>query len=337
MEADMSYAALIGIGLVALLFLGGLLLTLLLLAHRKSRPIGLALLGVGALGAVIVAGLAFLRWSSPDYSPAVSQQARPTDAATAGEAVTAPAPRSSGAGARLRETPAAGAEATTALPRSSSPPRQPGRVLKALGTALARGFQESKEDQEKSGGAPEPGEPAEPPPGWIDMEPRLVGDSYRMSVVIGPFQTRAECDAGLPNALNRALQDYTRQYLGPAAAEKVHFPPGVLEERLVQERWEETKVFETVGPMKQLHVLLEFDPEMKQDIAEQWDQARLKSRLWYTGAGLAALLGLLAVIYGGLVADRATGGRRRGRLGFAAIAAAALILVAAAVVIAAVG
>jgi hypothetical protein len=324
---DMSFAALIAIGLVALLLLGGLLVTLLLLAHPKSRPIGLALLGVGVVGVVIVGGLGFLLWNDGDSDPETLHET--IGAGDRSVQVAKVFPPSD-------EAAAAGDPATTpARPSTSS--RQPSRVIRALTAALARGIQETKEDQKEPGTTPAASEPSEPPPGWIDMEPELVGDTYRVSVVIGPFQTRPECDAALPDALDRALADYTRRYLGPAAAAKVHFPSEVLEERLVQERWEETKQFETVGPMKQLHVLLEFDATMQQDIAIRWDEARLSSRLWYTGTGLAALLALLAVAYGGLLADRVTEGRRRGRLGFAAVAAAALIVVAAAAVIGAAG
>ena len=58
----------------------------------------------------------------------------------------------------------------------------------------------------------------------------------------------------------------------------------------------------------------------------RWNQARLNGRLWFTGTGLATLLGILAVVYGGLLADRASEGKRRGRLIFSAVAAVALIV-----------
>jgi hypothetical protein len=334
------FVTLIGLGLVALLVLGGLLVTLLLLAHPKSRPLGLALLGVGVGGVVLLAG--FWAWVGTERLMDHPERER-------AEALEFEARRSGHESGSIATRPESEtrtmAEANAAAGVDRSPPaassRQPGRVLKALGTALARGIQETKKDgknpQEPAAGEATTDLPEEMPPDWIDMEPGRAGDTYRVSVVIGPFQTSAECVAELPDALDQTLRDYARQYLGPAAAAKVHFPPDVLEERLVQERWEETKVFETVGLMKQLHLLLQFDPEMRQDIAEQWDQARLNNRLWYTGTGLAVLLGLLAVAYGVLIADRAAGGQCRGRLGFAAVVAATLVVGIAAAVIAVLG
>jgi len=342
----MSFAGLIVIGLVALLLLGGLLAALLLLAHPKSRPVGLALLGIGVAVVVGVGSLALGLFSSHrEHAPVkVAHHAAPHSKQPLRGEAAGPVPERDRAAAPgvAEKTPTGSAPAP---PSTSS--RRPGRVLRALGAALARGIEEAKEEQKKPAQAPGAGdaagvvsatsESAGPPPDWIDTEPGLVGDTYQVSLQIGPFQTLPECEAKLPEALDQALHDYVRQYLGPAAAAKVRFPSETLEKELVKERWEETRLFETVGPMKQLHLLLEFDPKMQQEIARRWDQARLNSRLWYTGTGLAAVLALLAVVYVGLVVDRSTEGRRRGRLGFAAVAAGTLIVVAAAAVIAAVG
>ena len=347
----MSFAALIAIGLVALLFLGGLLVTLLLLAHPKSRPYGLALLGVGV---VIVGGLAFLLWNTTR----LHSEGLTPEALTVGEAADGPAPRPLQAdvpadrAADGGHTTAGEASGTTAAAPPSTSPRQPGRVIKALTAALARGIQETKEDRKEPGATPGAGEasgvasaasePAEPPPGWIDIHPsrkwviteqRLVGDVYQMSAVVGPCATRAECDERLPELRKAALAEYAEK-LRPAGAGGVRFPTEAFEDRVVcKDPRELTNHYEKAGRLKQLHVLLEFEPDLVQDIKDQWIQGMVAQRLWYTGTGLTALLALLAVAYGGLLADRATEGRRRGRLGFAAVAAAALIVVVAAAVI----
>jgi hypothetical protein len=163
--------------------------------------------------------------------------------------------------------------------------------------------------------------PAAGRPAWVDAPAGRDGDLYRMTVCIGPYTTRAECDARLPQALQNALTQYTEIYLGAEAAGRVEMPAGELEPAILRGQYEET-IQASVGPMIQLHLLLEFDRSMQSRIKDCWHQALVTGRLWLAGTGLLALLALLAVAVGYLKADLATAGAYRGRLRLAAMLAA---------------
>ncbi len=134
-------------------------------------------------------------------------------------------------------------------------------------------------------------------PDWINAPPRLVGNVYQMSVVVGPYSTRQECDAQLPAALQEALDRYVETCLGRRPAERIAMPSDELRRRIVVDQWEDVRQY-SVGPMTQLHVLLQFDRKMKGRVLEECRQAVVAGRLWYAGAGSAAVLLLLTVAYG---------------------------------------
>ena len=157
--------------------------------------------------------------------------------------------------------------------------------------------------------------PAKSPPAWVNAPPRVIGDSYLMSIVVGPWKTRQECNAELPGELQKALDDYV-ETCEPAGS-RIVLPADYLRKHLVKEQWEED-IQTSVGPMKQLHVLLQFDREVKNRVLEENHQGIIAGRLWRVGIGLAAAFWLLAVVYGYLRIDLATGGIYRGRLRFAA-------------------
>ena len=110
-------------------------------------------------------------------------------------------------------------------------------------------------------------------------------------------------------------------------------PYEFLRQEVVKGQWEEIRP-SSVGPMTRLYVLLQFDRKMKDRIVEEGRRSVVAGRLWLAGGGLAAMLWLLAVMYGYLRIDLKTGGAYRGRLRFAAAlailgpVAAALLVVA---------
>ena len=72
---------------------------------------------------------------------------------------------------------------------------------------------------------------------------------------------------------------------------------------------------------QQLHVLVEFDRDVKKRILDAHRSEIVAGRLWKMGIGSAAGLWFLAVIYGYLKIDLASGGSYRGRLRLAALLA----------------
>jgi hypothetical protein len=172
-------------------------------------------------------------------------------------------------------------------------------------------------------------------PAWVDAQPQLLdgGQTYRTSITVGPYSTSLECDAHLPEELQKALDRYVDAYLGPETAGIVRLPTNYLREHLVLERWEEIRSF-SVGPMTQLHVWLQFNRDVKNRILEEHQRAVVAQRLRAVTSWAAAGLSLLVVCFAYLKIDLATAGAYRGRLRLAA-AAAILGLVCVAVIFAA--
>jgi len=264
----------------AFVVIGGLIAVVALLAHPKTRAIGaiatlivLSLLVIGGLGLFAVLFVAKGKVSKQRKMEAV-RSAIETDRLTA----------------EMEE------RASAEKPGDSDP----GAVLKALGSALGKGIAENKKKQRDALAARGAGEPPPAPPNkpaWIGRGPQRAGEVYRMSIDVGPYTTRLECDANLPESLQAALDQYVKLCLGQQAAGKVRLPPGELREMLVKEEWEETRQY-TVGPMKHLHVLLEFDRQLKNRIEQQWKDTIIAERLWVAGGGVTAALALLFVLFG---------------------------------------
>jgi hypothetical protein len=306
------------------LFVAGLVVAAVLAAYPRSRPVGLALLGAGAALTVVVVLLAL--WVTPG-------EMRPPR-----ELTIADGPQTAGS--------APVAEIETLVVGQPADASQPsGRVFKALGSALAEAFKQTSEEKKTAAAAAEP-VASEPPANWYDIPPSAnwaivdegrEDDVYRVEMVIGSCENRAECDARLPEAIEAGLLAFAERWR-PEGAGKVRFSPEGFEHRVVcTDTRELTYHSEHAGPRTQLHVGLQFDQDLLRDVQDRWTQAMVTQRLWYTGAGMIVLLGLLAVVYFGLVLDRATGGRRRIRLGFAAAAAAVVVLFVAAMLLDAAG
>jgi hypothetical protein len=163
-----------------------------------------------------------------------------------------------------------------------------------------------------------PAAPAKGTPAWVNSPPRVVGDAYQMAIVVGPWKTRHECDIDLPKELQKALDHYAEMCLGEPTGARIPLSYDFLRQQVVKEQWQEEIELPVAGQMTQLHVLLRFDHTIKDRLLEERQRGIITARLWMGGAGLAAVLWLLAVVYGYLRVDLATGGAYRGRLRFAA-------------------
>ncbi|HEY4761765.1 MAG TPA: hypothetical protein VIH42_14400, partial [Thermoguttaceae bacterium] len=82
-------------------------------------------------------------------------------------------------------------------------------------------------------------------PDWVDKPPQLVGDEYQMCVASGPYLSRMECKAKIPDALQNALDQYMEIYPRHQSVDRIVLPPEKLQ-HLLAEQWEETRQY-TVG------------------------------------------------------------------------------------------
>lgn len=137
---------------------------------------------------------------------------------------------------------------------------------------------------------------AKAPPAWVGAPPRSVGDAYRMSIAVGPYTTRAECDAQLPSTLQKALDRYVEACLGEEVRRRIVLPADYLRQ-LVKDRWEEVRQH-SFGPMTTQHVLLEFDRKAKDRVLDELQRTAVAGRLWFAGVGWAVWLALLGGVYG---------------------------------------
>ena len=101
------------------------------------------------------------------------------------------------------------------------------------------------------------------PPGRVNRPPQAAGDVYRMNITIGPYTTRAECDAKLPEEVQNALNQYVEMCLGAPLPAGAVVPESEFRQAIVKDQREEVRQY-SVGPMVSLHVLLEFDRSVKE-------------------------------------------------------------------------
>ncbi len=300
-----SHVSVVGLSLLpilALLLIGGIVGMVAMISNPKTRTAGITLLAIGLLVLAVV-GVGAFTWSFSSTAPATRQE----KVMTRGYAMEQ-------------------------------------RTFVKVERTRAGGEAKPKSDpMEAKAPAAEETSLASAPPPWVDAEPQPTadGDGYQMSIEVGPFLARADCDAELPEELQQATARYIADHpdFGPAAARRVRLSEDYIRSHIVQSEYEES-VENPLGPeikldadedapWTSLHVLLEFDRKVNDDIKKMWKETIVQQRLWYAGTGLATILGLLAVVFGSLKIDQSTGGSCRGRLSVAAVAAVAAVLAAA--------
>jgi hypothetical protein len=262
---------LLGLALAAIVGL------IVLLVHPRTRWLGLAIASAGL--ALLLTGL--FSKSVHVSRPAVGDSAQGSPA---------PAVVSSSPGSPPPETAAPVRQAVSAAAK----PAPRGGVLAAIGRAVAAAL--------SPGGSlatSRPAPPAKPQatarPAWVDAPPHYADNAYLMPVAVGPYTTRLECDAAVPEALQQAVAKYVEAYLGPEAAR--HTPAEFTREQLVGQQWEET-VESSVGRMITLHLELRFTAAMQDALRDALRQATAAERLRWAAGGLAGVLALLGALFG---------------------------------------
>lgn len=247
-----------------------------------------------------------------------------------------PAERPSGAGTQAEPPGAEGTDSQADPKADANAPPDAGAEKPAEEPSAGAGDQAKKEKEEQpaatgvASDGPQPPK-AEGPPAWVGKPPQSTGDVYRTTITTDPLRNAAECEGQLPDAVNQAVREYveTQLHRSSQVAQRVQLDLKTIQDKIVKERWLEP-VRISLGEWKQLHALIEFDPQTKDRIVkectlvqerldQQREEAVVVDRLYYSGIGLAAVLALLAVAFACLKIDQVTERPCRGRLAVMAI------------------
>lgn len=162
-------------------------------------------------------------------------------------------------------------------------------------------------------------------PEWVDAPARLSNSVYTISISSGLFVSVPECQREINAHMKQAVDHYIDEYRGDQASKLVSLPLAYLNEHVKKAEYSEVVHSDSVGPMHQIHALLEIDDRARADIDRLWHNAVVTDRLWYTGSGAALVLALLGTFYGYLRLDLRTGGAQKGRLQLAATLVALIV------------
>lgn len=179
-------------------------------------------------------------------------------------------------------------------------------------------------------------------PDWVDREPTQSGDVCQVSVASGPQEKPGECGPALDEQLKKAVAAYIDEYLGTTAAgnrrvsDVIAYDLNYIKSHLVKSgSLFEERLQMSFGPMYQTHALLEFGPTFRTeldgrrgDLQRYAREVAMVFRLRGLALGFAAVLSLLAVVFGYLRLDASSRGSCRGRLRFLAATAILVVMVA---------
>ena len=194
-----------------------------------------------------------------------------------------------------------------------------------LGTAEDRSAEPASESETEISNTDQATHTVPDRPEWVGIAPRFVGNVYRTSVVSGPFSSTEECRVEIDNEIPVIVCEYLDRIvdtrLAPVnltSAEKQLRKLGITPDYIRSKIWraDYTEFVDSsvnsigmeMGKMQQLHVLLEFDDEVKYDLKQRWQDSLLKERLVTVGFGSSLLLIFLGLVFGYLKIDTATKG-----------------------------
>lgn len=170
-------------------------------------------------------------------------------------------------------------------------------------------------------------------PSWVETPPTYDGDVLQVAVLAGPYRTVRECEPELAREVTRVVDDFVNQYLeAPHASNFIKYSLDDLRRRKVVKDQFTEQLEISVGLMNQVHALLVFDNDFRNELDLRWSEVRSKSRLAQTGLGAGVVLLMLGTLFSYFRVDTATKGYYTRRLQFAT-AGAILALVTASVVL----
>ncbi len=273
------------------------------LANPRSRPFILGLLGIG-LAAFVFLGFVGVRHTrmveSNQMRVAVENQrasviyspGTPPGYSTSMQSVPQPPGYSSMQSAETSKPrkPKSSAASTKVAKADNSAKA----VKPAAADKLTKPATPPKDDSDDD--APQP------PPAWVKGELTKKNGVYFLTRQTDPYSTTLECDRDVPAALQSAVSEYAQLLLGNDQAKNVRLPEDDLQ-HLERDRWVEPRTIEVGGETKRmhtLHLLIGFDPTMQQEIRMMAENATVAQRLKGAGVVLGGVLGLLALVWGGL-------------------------------------
>lgn len=160
-------------------------------------------------------------------------------------------------------------------------------------------------------------------PAWVDAKPGLRDGAYETQVIVGPENSRDDCEKQVLPAVRAAFDEYSKRWsesngYGSSLPVVTYWPDEKLTQRIIGEKWEEHVKVDGTDRIF-LHVRLKFDAQLQQE----W-QAGAQSRLteWrsikLTVMFLLAMWGVgvahLALRVDGLLAARAGGEAKPARM-----------------------
>jgi len=165
-------------------------------------------------------------------------------------------------------------------------------------------------------------------PDWVEALPVRVGQVHSTAVSSGPYARQQEAARALDTELVMKTREYIVEHLGSEmAGQLIRYDAKRIKTELVKPaNIYREEIVVSIGPMQQLHALLEFGPEFRAEIDRQWARIIGTSRLLQMALLVGGVLGLLATVSGYFRLDNATRGYYTGRLqALAAIAILAVI------------
>jgi hypothetical protein len=229
--------------------------------------------------------------------------------------------------------PAPAAQSTSIIDRgTTAPPKD--RVKAATVAESKKHAASSAELNEKIGGDLPSNKPR---PAWVDEQQKQVGNVLRQVVVAGPYATAEECYAKTNELLKIATDNYVKHYLAglgddrplitaqegsplvkinnftSKALEGMGIGVGDIRREIAKDEYLES-VATSVGPMKNLHTLLEFSPDVDRDLQVRWNEFLREGRLTAIGLLSGSVLGVIGLAFGLLKVDTVTRGYYSKRL-----------------------
>ena len=165
-------------------------------------------------------------------------------------------------------------------------------------------------------------------PEWIYETVDYSGNTHRMTVQIGPYESdhivRHKTEQEVRNAIDKYAQRYLESMGRPvsaAAPVRMNLSLNRIRECIV-DRFDDVHQSPTtpeMDPMPVTYRLLEFDEDFRNQVIERyWNQSLAVDRSVRAGVLSGGVLGVLAVVLGFLKLDSATAGSHRRKLAAAA-------------------